>query len=117
MLDAQENQQGAGNIGSLGNIGNVSGGGGGGGNGGGAMGGGTMGSGNNNMRKNFDGPPQNRNFQGGMGGGNMVSHSYFKPNNLVEFFFLLLFHLESFEIEKYLTNVCNLFLCRAQYID
>lgn len=62
LLDAQENQQGSGNIGNLGNnLGNNIGGGG----------------GNNNMRKNFDGPQQNRNFQGGMGGGNMVSYFYF----------------------------------------
>lgn len=80
LLDAQENQQGSGNIGNLGNMGNNLGNNLGGGGGGG-------GGGNNNMRKNFDGPRQNQNFQGGMGGGNMVSDS--KICFVLFFFFVL----------------------------
>lgn len=73
LLDAQENQQGSGNIGNLGNMGNNL--------GNNLGGGGGGGGGNNNMRKNFDGPRQNQNFQGGMGGGNMDQFNDFGQNN------------------------------------
>lgn len=102
LLDAQENQQGGGNLGNLNNLGN---------NVGNNLGGGGGNGGGNNMRKNFDGPPQNRNFQGGMGGGNMVSYSYFQTKSAILRYFVLLFLSESYEIEKekYLTNVCYIY--------